>query len=177
MRRTAFLILLAGVIFVYFSIPFMGIDLLIDAVGFSLLFNAIRPLRKTRQGFAIADSLCLGLVLVSALQLLFFGIPSIVLASLRALLETLVFCMLAGGLWQMLKRDNAPRLALSIKIIFGLGALFSLSNGIILVAGIQIPAFYGFGAKLYYLMLILSTLLLAIMTGKFDNTAAAKNNP
>lgn len=111
MRKTALAIMLVGFVFVFFSIPLAGIDLLIDAVGFLLIFNGVRPLEKTLPGFGKASWCAILLTVLAAVQLFFGGTVYLVLSLLRAAGEVLLFLWMMRGFARMLQSENRARLA------------------------------------------------------------------
>lgn len=131
MRRTALAIMLAGFAFTFFSIPAAGIDLLIDAVGFLLVFNSLRPLKKLWPAFGPSPWVCLFLVAVSALQLFFTGEVSLVLTVLRAAGECLLFVFLARGLFAMARVTAHARLAPAVAACAALNAVGAAFSGLL----------------------------------------------
>lgn len=164
MQKTAFGILLVGFVFVCFQIQLFGIDLLIDAVGFSLIFNGIRPLRKTMGGFLYADLVCLALVLVTALQLFISGPFGVVLALVRSVLEIFVFAGLAQGVYKWLQKQNHKKLGLVAVGVFGLGAVMAMLQGVLIVAGTGLQV-WQWAYHLYAMVLLACLLGLILLPG------------
>lgn len=131
MRKTAVGIILAGFLFIFIRLSFMGIDLLIDAVGFLLLFNGARALQKIGRaeaagllpvsganaageaarppatlGFGAAQICAIILIIVSALQLFLLGVPGVVAGILRAAGETALLFFLLRGFGPMLQNGR-----------------------------------------------------------------------
>lgn len=110
MRRTAFGIMLVGLLLVAFRIPFMGMDLLIDAVGYLLVCNGLWALHKVQRLYpAWLPGVCLPLVLAAALQL-FFSVGTVLLITqiLCLLLECILYVAFAAGVVADL-RDGQKR--------------------------------------------------------------------
>lgn len=126
MRRIAVWILIIGLGFAFFRLPFAGVDLLIDAVGWLLAWNALRPLARKENTFGISAPLCLALVAVSALQLFFTGGLSTALALLRCGLEIALFAMVARGFGLVLRREGHEADARLAALCFGLCMAASL---------------------------------------------------
>lgn len=144
MRRTAVGIILAGFLFIFVRLSFLGIDILIDAVGFLLIFNGARALQKIGRaqtdgllkpgatpvqepaplpatfGFGAAQGCAIALVFVSALQLFLTGVPLTVLGILRAALEIALFAFLLRGFGPLARQERlrtpgrAAQLALAL---------------------------------------------------------------
>lgn len=157
MRRTAVGILLAGFVFIFFIIPFMGIDLLIDAVGFLLLFNGARALQKIGRaeaegllpgtntgllppasfGFGAAQPLAIILVGLSAVQL-FVGVSTGmasgggIIGIARAVLEILLFLSLLRGFGPFLKNRGLKVLGLAVPIAL----LLDMAAGVLSILAI-----------------------------------------
>lgn len=125
MRRTAVGIILAGFVFIFVRIRLLGIDILIDAVGFLLLFNGARALLKIGRaeaaglladapagqapaglGLGAAQPCAIALVFVSALQLFLTGGALTVMGLLRAVLEIALFLFLLRGFGPLARRPG-----------------------------------------------------------------------
>ena len=74
----------------------LGVDLLIDAVGFLLAWNGLRALQKQEPVFCFAPLCCRVLIPLSALDLFFSGWLYGVVVLLRIVLEALLY-------WQFLR--------------------------------------------------------------------------
>lgn len=123
MQKTAVGVMLAGFVLAFFSIEAFGMDLLIDAVGWLLVFNAARALAVWDKGFKPASWLALGLVGVSALQLFFMaGALALVLGVLRVAGQAALFLLLAGGFARLFAAGGQKRLAPVARAVFWLGA-------------------------------------------------------
>ncbi|MDL2254151.1 hypothetical protein LJC49_08835 [Ruminococcaceae bacterium OttesenSCG-928-I18] len=110
--RNAIGILLAGFVLALFTIELAGIDILLDAVGWLLVFNGVRPLERPEGGIGPRAALALGLVAVSALQLFFTeGMPAVVLAGARAGLEIVFFLLLIGLFRRILHKFGQSKTA------------------------------------------------------------------
>lgn len=117
MRRTALIIMTAGFLFLLdtASITVAGIDLLLDPVGFLLIFNAVRPLKKYGDRFGPCIPLSLALVALSAVQLfLTAGLAAAVVAALRYAGQGALLLCLALGLAALpgVRRSRAKTIAL-----------------------------------------------------------------
>lgn len=132
MRRTAIAIMLVGFVFVFFSVEFRGIDLLIDAVGFLAIFNAVRPFEKTMPGFGKSTWCAIALTVLAAGQLFFGGTVYLVLSLLRAAGEILLFLWLMRGFAQMLVRDGRRQLAPLVYGAFALNVAASAFGAVLL---------------------------------------------
>lgn len=128
MRKTAIAIMLVGFVFAFFSVRLAGVDLLIDAVGFLLVFNGVRPLQKSLPGFGQSSWCALALVLVSALQLFLGGFALLILGLLRSALEVALYLMLMGGFSRLLQAEGRGRalpLWRAAALLCALAAVFS----------------------------------------------------
>jgi hypothetical protein len=101
-------LMLAGFGFIFFTVTAGDLDILIDAVGFLLIFNGVLALRKTHKKlFGGACLLCLPLVAVACLQLFFiFGTAPLLLLGLRAVLEALLYLLLAISMGKALGEER-----------------------------------------------------------------------
>lgn len=122
MQRIALLVIFSGFCFAYLTIPFAGIDLLIDAVGFLVVFNGLRFLGKLYQPHFRGGKLAsLVLVVVSALQLfLKEGLAAGTLAYVRAGMEVLLYFYLLLAFWAVLGQIGRPRLRGALAAVLGL---------------------------------------------------------
>ena len=135
MQRTAVAIMLAGFIFTFFSLPFFGIDLFIDAVGFSLIFNAARALKSWQASFGKAAIAAMALVPLSALQLFFTAAPlALALALLRAAGEAALFYFLAFGFYALLDASKRKAPALAMRFVFYLAAVLTVCGALLPLA-------------------------------------------
>ncbi len=119
MRRTAILIMMVGFLFAYFSLEVAGIDLLIDAVGFLLVWNGVRVLARQENGFGFSGPVCLALVGICALQLFFDGTVGQVLAVLRAVAEVVLYAMMLRGFWRALRTGGGKADPVLAAVAFG----------------------------------------------------------
>lgn len=108
MSTAAIGLMVAGFLFTFYSIPVAGVDILIDAVGYLLLFNAAGALKKLgeRRHFKLAPALSFLLVLYSAVQMFLYGGTAVLAGVPRALLELLLFLSLGRGFGRQLVEDN-----------------------------------------------------------------------
>lgn len=135
MRKTAQGIMLAGFVFVFFALPFAGVDLLIDAVGFLLVWNGLAALQKLDKTFGAAPLVCLALVAVAAAQLFFEGAAAQVLRAVRVAGEVVLY-------WQMLKgfARQAPKRAVPLPAwLFWCGFAVCAAAGLLYFAGLAAP--------------------------------------
>lgn len=103
MVAVPFGILFAGFAFTIFTIPFAGVDLLIDAVGFLLIFNGLLPLRKLHSAFFAAVPVSICLVILASLQL--FS-SSAILFGLHQVAEAALLVTLVWGLRALLHQSH-----------------------------------------------------------------------
>lgn len=97
MRRVTAGLMAAGFVFVFFSIPVAGVDILIDAVGFLLVFNGLRPLAKLHPHFRFSPAVSLFLVVVTAAQLFLPASLARTATIMRAAGETSLYILIANG--------------------------------------------------------------------------------
>ncbi len=107
-------LILAGLVFVFFTVPFMGIDLLMDPVGFVFIFNGARALARLAQAaagpgggktaFGPAWVLALVLLALSLPQIFVAGGPAAtVLGIARIVLQAALCLLLAAGFYRRLR--------------------------------------------------------------------------
>ncbi len=140
MRKTAVLLIVFGLIFVFFRVEAFGIDLLMDAAGYILVFNGVRALHKAYGGFGISPVLCLVLVPVTAAQLFLSGVPLVVVSLVRVAPEMSLFCMMAAGFFKLAKAQGRAALGGCTFALFLAAAAASLLAGLAAV-----PYFAGIG--------------------------------
>ena len=127
MQKTAVGVTLAGFVLAFFSLYAFGLDLLIDAVGFLLVFNGARALAVWAAPFKPASAVALGLVAVAAAQLFFVaGVPALVLGALRGVGLAVLYLLFAGGFATLFEAGRQKRLAAFAKAVFWLAAAGSL---------------------------------------------------
>lgn len=136
MKKTAIMLMLVGLVFAFFTLPFSGIDLLIDAVGFLIVWNSLRALRLTSSAFATAAWLCLGLVGLSAAQLFSSGLAYTAVTNLRLLLEVPFFLLLLKGFLSLASAAGLAKFRLPLLAVFSLYAIASL----LLMTTLYLPA-------------------------------------
>lgn len=95
MLKIPAILLLVGFVFVFFDLPFMGVDLLIDAVGWLIVFNGVRVFRHLWPAFGPIRVCSLALVGLGALAL-FPLAGAEVFIQLAYLLVCVLFFGLAG---------------------------------------------------------------------------------
>ncbi len=112
MQKTALWVVFGGFCFVFLAVPVAGLDILIDAVGYLVVFNALRFLGKLYPGrcFKVSAVLSLVLVAVCAPQL-FIKEGSLVLwlAAARAGLEIGLYLSWIPLLHALLGRTGQKR--------------------------------------------------------------------
>lgn len=126
--------MLAGFVFVFFALPFAGVDLLIDAVGFLLVWNGLAALQKLDKAYGAAPVVCLMLVAVSAAQLFFRGTAGQALQAVRVVGELVLY-------WQMLKgfARCAPKRAVPLPArLFWCGLAVCAVAGLLYFAGLAV---------------------------------------
>lgn len=123
-------LLLAGFGFTFFSVTVGDLDILIDAVGFLLVFNGVGALRKANKGlFGGTAPVCLLLVVVACLQLFLpFGAMRVILLEARAALEAILYLLLARSMGRALQ-ENQHVLSLVVRGAFLLNAFGTLMWG------------------------------------------------
>lgn len=97
MQKIAVTIVAVGFVFVFYSLPAFGIDLLLDPVGFLLIWNGLRALRKRTSAFSIACVSSLLLIFVSSLQLFVSEITLFWVSSVRILGMLALFASVSWG--------------------------------------------------------------------------------
>ena len=136
--QSAAALMLTGFLFAQFSIHIAGLDILIDAVGWLLVFNGLRPLEKPEGGLGPRAGLCLALVAVAGAQIFALGGQAVVLQVMRALLEIGLFISMAQLFGWWLPVAGLPKGRVPFQVILGLNALVSALGGVLAV--VQIPA-------------------------------------
>ncbi|MDL2324229.1 hypothetical protein LJC61_03635 [Ruminococcaceae bacterium OttesenSCG-928-A16] len=121
MRRIAAAIVLVGFAFAFFTLPFAGVDILIDAVGFLLVWNGVRALQKKDAVYRFAAPCSLVLVAIAAAQVFLgggvaayavqSGLAGWVLQGLRLAAEGLLYWQLLAGFARLAKAGQRPGLA------------------------------------------------------------------
>ena len=158
--RNAVGILLAGFVFALFSFTVFGIDILLDAVGWLLVFNGVRPLERPEGGIGVRASLCLGLVVVSAVQLFFTGgAVALLLLGTRAALEVALFLLLISLFRNLLASYGRARLAAVLTGLLALSAAvspFPLLLAVVLPGAVQVLQAVALGV---HLLLVVGLLL------------------
>lgn len=134
MRKTAAGLIAAGFVFAYFSLPLFGIDLLLDPVGYVLVFNGLRVFQKRGRAFGVAVFWCLGLVALSAAQLFVGGAAAGVLQPLRTAADLVLFLLMIGGFCPMLRGDGWLWDAGLFFMVFLAGVVY---NGLVLIAALS----------------------------------------
>lgn len=132
-QKTAVAIALVGFVFAFLTVPFAGIDLLIDAVGYLLVFNGLHGLVKLHGTGALraARAVAAILIAVCAVQLFFTGTVAGALALVRHLAEAILFGCMAPGFYRVLKNQQQPGGAVACAIALGLCVLAALAAAVI----------------------------------------------
>lgn len=149
-------LLIAGLCFTFFSLTMMGVDLLIDAVGFLFIFNGLLHLRRKWTGFWAGPLCSILLVGISSLQLF---LPAWTLVGvLRLVLTSILYLVCARGFFQMLRPCSLFE-ARALAALFGLQAaallLVFVSKTGALAVGIQL------GLQIALLILLFYTCFLS----------------
>ncbi len=113
-----------GLGFAYFGLLFNGVDLLIDAVGYLLVFNALRALKKIQHRFAGGDVIAGILTVVALAQLFVYGTMLFFVMLIRGILELVLYIVLFCGLASTLKAvvgEVGRRVYLAIFLVCALG--------------------------------------------------------
>lgn len=135
-RKTATALLAVGLAFAWFAVMVFGVDVLIDAVGFLVAFNGLRPLARLWPKFRGGPLCALLLVAVSACALFVprqFGAP---LQGTRCLLEAALAVVLARGFGQMY-RGGPKAMGRALAAAFYALAALGLAGGAMLLAGLN----------------------------------------
>ncbi len=120
-------VIFVGLIFVFFSFSFMGIDLLIDAVGWILVFNGVRVYERPRGGIGFIAVLCLILCVASALLLFFSGTAFLLVHIVYAIMIFCFFMSLSALFFRSLMRFHFKKSAFICLFSFGItSVLFPL---------------------------------------------------
>lgn len=170
MRRTAVSIIIAGLVFVYFNIPFAGTDILIDAVGWLVVWNAVRALQKIDKVYYFAPQAAFALIIVSAFEMFASGGMLRIAVISASILELVFWAMLVRGLYK-LTLDSGTKLQ---HIILAAGFIFALLPPVIYaVANIQTqqPSYGSAAVFAIYIMHILVLIVMfaaRTMVGKLD---------
>lgn len=150
--KTAVAILLAGFVFAFFQLPFAGIDLLLDPVGFLLVFNGANGLRKLAgaegRGFGPACGVALALVALTAVQLFAGGAVADVLPALRGGLEAALFYLLYRGFAALLEGSGRPGGAVAVTVALWVSMAVAAARAVVgvlrLAAGSGLPPMAGY---------------------------------
>ncbi len=167
MRRIAVGILLVGFVFVFFRLAVLDIDLLMDPVGFLLLFNGVRALQKIQRATAARPQtetdaargetpartflpgtgpLALVLVVLSGVMIFFPGAPAswstplLVCGAVFYLLQALYFIFLGIGFGALLRAQGRRRLSVLAQVALPLAATACL---------LQIPSLFAYAGDFY----------------------------
>ena len=108
MRKTAVVILSIGYVFTLFRVEVAGIDLLLDPVGWILVFNGLWGLGKREKGrFRAGWITSLGLVALSAAQLFVKqGRAVLFLAGLNSALQLALFGFMLWDFYKLALREQ-----------------------------------------------------------------------
>lgn len=141
MRKTAVAIILFGLLFANVTLLFSGIDLLIDAVGFLLVWNGIVALQKVDPVYGKSSITSMVLVVLAVAQLFFTDAQStifMILFLLRIVAEGILCWQVLNGFGKLAVQWSKPRyktilliatifseLLFILAIIFGIYSNFS----------------------------------------------------
>lgn len=126
MRKTAILLMLVGFAVVYFTIPLFGIDILMDAVGYLLVWNAVRVLHKKEDTFGFAPTCALVLTAICALQVTTGGMVLAAMLVVRPLAEALLYWQLLRGFARLAAAEEKPQLRTICFVVMALCIFASL---------------------------------------------------
>lgn len=128
MRKIPLGVLFAGYLFVLFAIPAFGIDLLIDAVGYLIIFNALRFLSKLYPKFAPAVPVSLVLTLAAAAHLVLqmYGTTLALFIWLLPLLDAVLLALLLRGFAHMFHREGPKPALVATLVVFPANILWPL---------------------------------------------------
>lgn len=157
---------LAGLVFAFGTLQVAGIDILVDAVGWLLVFNGLRPLEKPGGGIGPRAFLCLGLVGASATQLFSLGAgPAWLFLLLRTVLELALFLSLVGLFGRLLAAFGWEKAQAWFTLAFVLNAALGLLLAGALLLGLALPSPYGLLLTVlgYAARLLLAGLLVWLM--------------
>ncbi len=136
-------LVLAGLVFALCSVRVGGMDVLVDAVGWLLVFNGLRPLEKPGGGVGPRGLLCLGLLALSAAQLfLVSGGLAGWLYLLRMALEAGLFLSLIGLLGRFLAAFGWQKAHKWFALALALNALLSVALAVGRWLGVAQPLAY-----------------------------------
>lgn len=142
MYKVPVALILAGFLVVFLSLPLLGTDLLIDAVGFLLIFNGLLPLQKQTHLFALAPATSLALVIVASAQLFAGGWFAGLLAILRFILQTALYIQMLRGFALMARQKSALGFWRTAWVVLGV-CLFALAVQVLYTCGLlHIPLLY-----------------------------------
>lgn len=132
MRKIPFIIMAIGFAFTYYSIPFMGIDLLIDAVGYLFIFNGLWVFRLQGTRYTLGALCAFALVIIAAFPLLFSSFASQLFILLRYAFDFILLVLLAFCFVPSLVAQGRRQLLVLCLIVFALNALVApaLSGGL-----------------------------------------------
>ncbi len=176
--RNAVIVMLAGFVFATFSLRVAGFDVLLDPVGWLLVFNGVRPIEKPGGGLGLRAILCLGLLALSAAQLFVAaeGV-AIVLLLLRDVLEFLFFILLARPFGRLLESFELGRAKRYFRLFLVLNAIASplLTLAMVLVVNfaVQVYALILVFSALGFLLRLMLAVALAWLAWKLNSLAAA----
>lgn len=183
MRKTATLLVVAGFGFAFITVwlPSMGIDLLIDAVGYLLVWNGLRALQARDKVYGFAPYVALALVGITTAQLMVRGTMIPVLSLVRPLAEALLFWQLFWGLRRIARaeqRRSLPGLYLATVVVGVLSCLLDIITALLFftVWALELPAYFNAVTVVLLSVHIAMLLLLAYQAWLFskDTPAGAK---
>ncbi len=151
------LLVFSGLLFVLFSLPFLGVDLLIDAVGWILVFNGARICERPNGGIGPLAALCLILSAVASSLLFLTNTPLLVFSFIYALCQLGFFLFFGILLFHILCAMHHKHSAYVGLIVFISFALFSpvLPLGFLLPASLQALTIIGYCLPFFPLSFLL----------------------
>lgn len=120
MYKTPTVLVLVGFAVVYFTIPFLGIDILIDAVGFLLVFNGLLALKRQQRLFLFAPQCSMVLVVAAAAQLFASGWLLMALGICRVIAECVLYWQMMRGFKGLAVGAGVAVLAKTAYVVLGL---------------------------------------------------------
>lgn len=110
MRKIPITLIIIGLFFTNISLYFNGIDLLIDAVGFLLIWNGVKALQKIDAVYGFANVCSFSLIFISILSLFFTAKPfSFILLGLTWAICGILYFFLIRGLYLSLAKINPQK--------------------------------------------------------------------
>lgn len=159
MRKTAVAIILLGLLFANCTLLFSGIDLLIDAVGFLLIWNGVSALQKVDHVYGKSSVTSIILLVLSIAQLFFTNPQSIIfmiLFLLRVCAEGILCWQVINGFCKLAVQWEKPK----NKAIL-LGGVICIE--ILLILSAIFGGFTHFSTSVYFVLHAIAFALFAII--------------